>query len=89
MRYNKFVGMRYVPVFAGEWDKTRAYEQLTVVQYNGNSYTSIKSVPVGKLISDTEYWLQSGNYNAQVEMYRKELFALTKRVEELESKVNI
>lgn len=62
----RYIGARYVPVFAGDWDQTREYEALTVVQYQGDSYTSKMYVPVGIDISNTMYWIKSANFNQQV-----------------------
>lgn len=72
---NIYVGNRYVPIFANpiEWDNLRVYEPLTIVTYQGTAYTSKKTVPVGTDLSNTEYWVVTGNYNAQVEMYRKDV----------------
>lgn len=63
-----------MPLFADpiEWDKTKTYEPLTIVYHQGNSYTSRQSVPAGVNITDTTYWALTGNYNAQIEQYRKE-----------------
>lgn len=63
-----------MPLFADpiDWDKTKTYEPLTIVYHQGNSYTSRQSVPVGVNITDTTYWALTGNYNAQIEQYRKE-----------------
>lgn len=63
-----------MPLFADpiDWDKTKAYEPLTIVYYQGNSYTSRQSVPAGVDITNTTYWALTGNYNAQIEQYRKE-----------------
>jgi hypothetical protein len=70
----QYIGSRYVPIFAdpAEWNSTRTYEPLTIVLNEGNSYTSRQFVPVGVAITNTEYWLETGNYNAQVEQYRNE-----------------
>ena len=75
MANNIYVVNRYVPVFANpvEWDNLREYEPLTIVTYQGTSYTSRKTVPVGTALSNTEYWVFTGNYNAQVEEYRAEV----------------
>lgn len=75
MAVTQYVGARYVPLFADplEWDKTRAFEPLTIVYHNGNSYTSRQYVPVGIEISNTSYWALTGNYNAQIEQYRAEV----------------
>ena len=74
----QYVGARYVPVFAEplEWDNQRSFEALTIVSYLGGSYTSKKAVPSGVLPTNTEYWAQTGNYNAQVEQYRQEVVEL-------------
>lgn len=72
MATTQYVGARYVPLFKGEWDKTQTYEPLCIVQYQGNSYTSVQYVPTGVDIANEEYWALTGNYNAQVEEYRKE-----------------
>lgn len=71
---NIYVGARYVPLFAtpAEWDNTKEYEPLTIVVYQGNSYTSKTFIPIGVEIDNEEYWALTGNYNAQVEQYRKE-----------------
>ena len=78
----QYVGARYVPVFADplEWSDQREYEPLTIVTYQGNSYTSMQSVPVGVDISNTAYWTQTGNYNAQIEAYRREVLAYDGRI---------
>ena len=72
-RRNVYVGHRYVPKIFGEWDKQNQYEGLSIVTHQGNSYTSKKRVPVGIDILNEEYWVVTGNYNAQVEEYRKEV----------------
>lgn len=71
--YNTYIGARYVPIFAGEWSETSAYEPLTIVTYQGNSYTSRTYVPVGVSPTDSTYWAVTGNYNAQIEAYREEV----------------
>lgn len=71
-KYNTYVGMRYVPIFDGEWDRTKTYEPLTIVSYQGDSYTSRTFIPTGMDINNTDYWALTGNYNAQVEYYRQE-----------------
>lgn len=73
MGVRQYIGARYVPLFAGDWDNEQVYEPLTIVQYQGASYTSKQSVPRGVAITNTEYWAVTGNYNAQVEQYRAEV----------------
>lgn len=81
---NTYIGMRYVPEFADpvEWDATMQteYEYLKIVTYQGNSYTSRTWVPKNIPITNTDYWILTGNYNAQVEAYRKEVQAFDGRI---------
>ena len=75
----KYIGARYVPVFGrkGEtsiaWDNTAPYEPLTVVLHNGTSYTSRQFVPTGIAITDGEFWAETGNLNAQLVEYNRQL----------------
>lgn len=75
----QYIGARYVPKFFADengdpsWRDSIPYEALTIVMYLGNSYTSKKAVPIGVQIDNTEYWVLTGAYNAQVEQYRKEV----------------
>lgn len=78
----EYIGARYVPVFANppEWNDTRGYEPLTIVLHRGNSFTSTQYVPTGIDISNTEYWLETGNWNAQIEAYREEVLRFDARI---------
>lgn len=82
MATTQYIGARYVPLFAEpiEWDKTKQYEPLTIVTHNGNSYTSRQFVPTGIEINNEEFWALTGNYNAQIEQYRKEVTAYDGRI---------
>ncbi len=75
MATTQYIGARYVPLFAEpiEWDKTKQYEPLTIVTHEGNSYTSRQFVPTGIEITNETFWALTGNFNAQVEQYRKEV----------------
>ena len=70
---NVYVGHRYVPKHFGQWDNTQLYEPLSIVQYQGDSFTSRQYVPIGIEITNEEYWASTGNYNAQVEQYRQDV----------------
>lgn len=78
----QYTGSRYIPVFAdpAEWNSTRTYEPLTVVLNKGNSYTSRQFVPVGIDITNENYWLETGNYNAQVEQYRQNVLSFISQI---------
>lgn len=82
MAVTQYVGARYVPLFADplEWANTNTYEPLTIVQHEGNSYTSRQYVPAGIDISNEDYWALTGNYNAQIEQYRQEVQAFDSRI---------
>lgn len=86
----QYVGARYVPVFANplEWSDTREYEPLTIVSYQGNSYTSMQYVPTSISIADTAYWALTGNFNAQVEAYRAEVRAFDDRIKANAAAIN-
>lgn len=87
----QYIGARYVPVFANpiEWDNLRSYEALTIVTYQGTSYTSKKNVPVGIDLDNKEYWVATGNYNAQVEIYRKEVSEIKEELNVVNSYLNV
>ena len=82
MAVREYVGARYVPLFADpiEWSDTRTYEPLTIVENQGNSYTSRQFVPLGIDISNEDFWALTGNYNAQVEQYRQEVLKFDGRI---------
>lgn len=78
-KHTQYIGARYVPIFGRkgettvEWDNKAPYEPLTIVLHQGNSYTSRQYVPTGIDITNTDFWAETGNYNAQIEQYRKEM----------------
>lgn len=84
MALHQYIGARYVPKFyensqnTNEWRAGVIYEPLTIVSWNGNSYTSKKVVPanIGDPSSNPEYWAATGLYNTQVEELRQEVEAL-------------
>lgn len=78
--YNIYVGARYVPIFSGEWDETKRYENLEIVNYKGEQYTSKSYVPVGTPPTDETYWAKSADFNP-------ELDALQKQVENHEGRI--
>lgn len=71
----QYVGARYVPKFSDPitWQGGKSYEALTIVTYNNDSYTSKIPVPanIGNPADNPDYWVLTGNYNSQVEEYRK------------------
>ena len=75
MATSQYIGARYVPLFAEpvEWNAERTYEPLTIVLHEGNSYTSRQFVPHGVDLDNSTFWALTGNYNAQVEQYRRDV----------------
>lgn len=90
----QYIGARYVPIFGrkGEdsiqWDNTKPYEPLTIVLYQGDSYTSRQYVPVGVDITNELFWALTGNYNAQIEAYRQEVLGYSQRISDVEDTVD-
>ena len=83
MAMRQYIGARYVPKFyegsnGSEWDPNVQYEPLTVVTYLSNSYTSKKFVPaaIGSPILNPDYWVSTGNYNAQVQQIEQDIIDL-------------
>ena len=86
MAVKQYIGARYVPKFASpvEWAADTSYEALTIVTFNNASYTSKIQVPptVGNPANNPQYWVLTGNYNAQVEQYRQETENYNAQVEQ-------
>lgn len=71
MAYRQYIGARYVPLYAGNWDASRNYEPLTIVtDANGNSFTSLKDVPAGTQLNNSDYWIQTSSFSSAVEQLR-------------------
>lgn len=72
---NHYTGKRYVPKILKDddiWTNTKEYEALTIVPFQGNSYTSRSFVPVGIDILNKDFWACTGNYSVQIEQYRQD-----------------
>lgn len=52
------------PTFATPvtWNSQNTYDALKIVLYDGGAYTSKSSVPAGVQISNTDYWIPTGNF---------------------------
>lgn len=71
MAIKKYIGARYAPKFMGAWDKSSEYAALSVVYTNEQSYVSRKTVPANTEITNTEFWIKSADWNAQVTQYNQ------------------
>lgn len=57
-----------------QWDFDTAYDLLTVVSDgNGNSYTSRQAVPAHTPLTDTDYWVLTGVYDASLQAIREDV----------------
>lgn len=91
-----YIGARYVPVLytnsngTNEWVSGVAYEALTIVSYNGNSYTSKKKVPtnIGNPASNPTYWVLTGSYNSQIDSIEQAISALDSRLDTAEDDID-
>ncbi len=88
----QYIGARYVPIFfenpnTGDstWLTGVAYEALTIVTFAGNSYTSKKPVPagIGSPNLNPEYWVSTGNFNAQIDELREEIEDIQNNIDDI------
>lgn len=90
MSVSQYIGARYVPLLAdpAEWNDERTYEPLTIVLHEGNSYTSKQFVPRGVDIDNKKFWEITGNYNAQVELYRQDVVRYATKLNAVSAALN-
>ena len=58
-----FIGTQTI-TFQGAWDITHQYPAWSIVEDNNMGYVSIKPVPAGIIISNTDYWVKIFDYSA-------------------------
>ena len=88
MAIKKYIGARYAPKFMGAWDKASEYSALSVVYTNDQSYVSRKTVPANTEITNTEFWIKSADWNAQVTQYNQNVERYEKEVLKYSDAVN-
>ena len=55
------------------WSKSIHYKESTIVQApNGDTYLSLKEVPTGILLDNTEYWVKIWSFSAQLELMKED-----------------
>ena len=78
----QYIGARYVPKFfdnpddhSNDWKAGIAYEPLTVVTYQDDSYTSKKPVPgnIGNPADNSDYWVKTMNFSGAIEGLQEEI----------------
>ena len=87
MALKKYIGARYAPKFMGAWDKESQYAALSVVYYNDQSFVSRKTVPANTEILNTEFWIKSADWNAQVTQYNQHVEEYNQNVEKYNQNV--
>ncbi len=87
MAIKKYIGARYAPKFMGAWDKSSEYAALSVVYTNEQSYVSRKTVPANTEITNTEFWIKSADWNAQVTQYNQNVERYQANVEQYNQNV--
>lgn len=87
MAIKKYIGARYAPKFMGAWDKSNEYAALSVVYTNEQSYVSRKTVPANTEITNTEFWIKSADWNAQVTQYNQNVEQYQANVEQYNQNV--
>ena len=77
-----YIGKRIVPVHCGKWDKSKAYEMLSIVleETSGDSYIARRAVPTGTAITDTYYWMLHSLYSQQIKDMSDQLTAAEQRI---------
>lgn len=87
MAIKKYIGARYAPKFMGAWDKSSEYAAMSVVYTNDKSYVSRKTVPANTEITNTEFWIPSADWNAQVAQYNQNVERYQANVEQYNQNV--
>lgn len=87
MSVHQYIGARYVPKFyenggSSDWVSGVAYEPLTIVTRNGNSYTSKTTVPanIGAPEANPTYWAPTGIFNSQLSQIQNDLYDLRSQI---------
>lgn len=62
------------------WDSSIAYLIYSIVEYQGTNYIALQDVPVGVMITNTDYWIPSNTVVEQIN-------AISVSVSELEKKI--
>lgn len=62
--------------FSGAWDITKQYPAWTIVNDNNIGYVSIQPVPVGVVLTNTDYWVEVIDYSAQIAGLQNRVVAL-------------
>lgn len=75
--------------FRGDWSIENAYPQWSIVNdtATGNGYLSIKAVPYGIELTNTEYWVKVANYDALYSAFEDRITTLENDVDNIENNI--
>lgn len=92
MSVRQYIGARYVPRFSdvnnGNWSSVYSYEPLIIVKNGNDYYTSKKSVPVGVQITNTEYWVKTGDYNGAIASLQSQINTINTNIDGVQGDVD-
>lgn len=88
----QYIGARYVPKFSdinnGVWNNTYTYEPLEIVKYGNDFYTSKRPVPTGVAITNTDYWVLTGNYNGAINHLQEQIDSIDTSVDAIDTELS-
>ena len=73
--------------FFGDWDITKQYPAWSIVNNGGDGYISIKPVPQGIDITNTDYWVMVANYSALYADMQNRIVALEGEMTNVQTRV--
>ena len=79
IQFDEFVVVNHI-TFSGQWDITKQYPAWTIVNDNNIGYVSIKPVPAGVVLTNTDYWAEVIDYSAQIAGMQNRIVALENTV---------
>lgn len=79
IQFDEFMVVNHI-TFSGQWDITKQYPAWTIVNDNNIGYVSIKPVPVGVVLANTDYWAEVIDYSAQIAGMQNRIVALENTV---------
>lgn len=68
----QYIGPKIIPHLADpiDWDITKQYDSLSIVQHEGDTYIARYIVPAGTAITNETYWTKFAAWNAQIAQYQ-------------------
>ena len=75
--------------FMGDWDITKAYPKWAIVNdtATGNGYISIKPVPYGIELNNSDFWVKIANYDALYSAFEERVSALESYCNDLNNEI--